>query len=431
MLDLMLNNALSFVETTAHHFALSKGESSRKELINHSGKGNDFLGWMGLPDQMLNGELKRIQEATAAFREMDALVVIGIGGSYLGTRAIHQAMSPYFGKMKGPELIFAGYNTSEQYHAELLSHLEGKEFGVIVVSKSGTTTEPALAFRFLLNELKKRHGAAVKDYVIAITDGNKGALRKLSDEMGFQSFVIADDVGGRFSVFSPVGIVPLSCYDLNLEQLIQGAYKLEQHSLKREGAENICVQYAAIRNLLYNQGKYIELLVTYEEKLHFLQEWWKQLFGESEGKEGKGIFPASAMFTTDLHSLGQQIQDGERNLFETVINFKKDPALLSISEQENDDDQLNYLNGKNLHFVTQKAREGTMQAHLEGGVPVINLEINELNEECLGALLYFFEFSCAISAYSLGVNPFDQPGVELYKKNMFRLLGKPGFKAPA
>jgi glucose-6-phosphate isomerase len=395
-----------------------------KILNSGQGRGSDFLGWINLPESYNQEKINEIKDTAPSMQELDAVIVIGIGGSYLGAKAVIEALKPHF-YSHSPKIIFAGCSLCGNYHSELIEYLSDKNYGLIVISKSGTTTEPAIAFRLLLHEMKKRFSVdEIRKRVIVVTDAEKGALKQLSYEEGFKTFVIPDNVGGRFSVLSPVGLLPVAVAGFDIESLLHGA-SIAQNICLEYTLENPAVRYAAFRNLMYDSGKKIELLVNYNLRLNYLGEWWKQLFGESEGKENKGIFPASASFTTDLHSLGQFIQQGERSIFETVI---------FVEEQENDTtcipndpadlDKLNYLAGKNMEHVNSKAAEGTLMAHLEGGIPNIRIEIDAIDEYNLGFLFYFFELSCGISGYMLNVNPFDQPGVEDYKQNMFKLLGK-------
>jgi len=355
-------------------------------------------------------------------------VVIGIGGSYLGARSVIEALSPYFEKdVDIPELIYAGHHLSETYMSELLSYLQNKKFGIIVISKSGTTTEPAIAFRFLKKLLEEKVGKAnAKDLIVAITDEEKGALKQLSDQEGYETFVIPDDVGGRYSVLTPVGLLPIALAGFDIKEMVNGAIAMRKDCIDNSPEENMVVEYAAVRNLFYNDGLHVEILANYEPRLSYIAEWWKQLYGESEGKENKGIFPASVNLTTDLHSLGQYIQEGKRFIFETVLTVENGQADLKIEEEPKNLDKLNYLVGKNVDFVNKSAEEGTRQAHVSGGVPNLTITLSEINENTIGQLLYFYELACGVSGYMLDVNPFDQPGVEAYKKNMFRLLGKPG-----
>lgn len=397
-------------------------------LLKHEGAGNEFHGWLDLPETLDQEEYSQIKKVAQSLRkDVDVLVVIGIGGSYLGAKAALQVLSPYFkSKEEGPEIIFAGMQLSGQYHHQLLNYLANKRFAINVISKSGTTTEPALAFRIFRKELERRLGVEeASKYIVATTDGKKGKLYELATQKGYQKFVVPDDVGGRYSVLTAVGLFPLQFAGIDTDALIEGA-KGAKKDMARPFEENACLQYAALRNILYNKGYNTEILATYEPKFSYLSEWWKQLFGESEGKDQKGIFPTSVQFTTDLHSLGQYIQDGRRFLFETTILETDPQTYFEIEKIEGNPDNLNYLEGKSMAEINAKAAEGTIQAHVSGGVPNIVLNITQLNAKSLGYLLYFFECACGISAYMSNVNPFDQPGVEAYKSNMFKLLGKPG-----
>lgn len=407
-------------------------ELHHKELHEKNGAGNEFLGWIDLPRNYSIDESNRIKKAAETIKaNSDALIVIGIGGSYLGTRACVEALTHTFhnllpkDKRNAPEIYYVGNNISSTYYLELLELLEGKDISVNVISKSGTTTEPAIAFRIFKEYLEEKYGKeGAKKRIFATTDEKKGALRKLADIEGYETFVIPDDVGGRYSIFTPVGLLPIAVAGIDIDKLLVGAYSAMEEYSNPNLDENICYQYAAIRNILYRKGKDIEILINYEPSLQYLGEWWKQLYGESEGKDGKGIYPGSANFTTDLHSLGQLIQDGRRNIFETSIIIDKPRKDFPLKKNKDDLDGLNYLEGETLDFVNRKAFEGTLMAHVEGNVPNLIINIPELNEFYFGKLIYFFEKACAMSGYLLGVNPFDQPGVEAYKKNMFKLLGK-------
>ena len=396
-----------------------------------SGAGSEYLGWLELPDRAPTAEHMRILAAAAQIRQTsDVLVVIGIGGSYLGSRAaieLLQGVNRNIGKGTGdPQILFAGNSLSTNAWNELLRLLEGKDFSICVISKSGTTIEPAIAFRNLRWLLERRCGTAqAKRRIYAITDRSKGALRQMADEEGWETFVIPDNVGGRFSVLSPVGLLPMAVAGLDVMAMLRGAARAKQDYDLRS-FENPVWLYAAIRNLMYRRGKAIELLESFEPDFRAMGGWWQQLFGESEGKDGQGLFPAYAELTADLHSLGQLIQDGRRNLFETMLRFDPPAKKMLIGQDIKDLDGLSYLAGKSLSFVQEQAFQGTMAAHADGGCPVVAIDCGELNEETLGELFFFFELSCAVSAYLLGVNPFDQPGVEAYKRNMFELLGKPG-----
>ncbi len=429
-IQLDLSNCLPFIQQKEFNAYKALIEEKVQMLNNKTGKGRDFLGWLDLPKIISQTEIDDIKNTAADLKKIsDVIVVIGIGGSYLGAKAVIKALSGHFNKNTNtPEIIFAGHNLSEDYHYELIKYLKEKTFSVIVISKSGTTTEPAIAFRLLRKELEEKAGKEeTQKRIVAITDAEKGALRTLANQEGYKTFTIADDVGGRYSVLTPVGLLPIACAGFNIEELISGAKRMLEISLETF-EKNPVYQYAAIRHLLYKKEKYIEILANYDLRLNFLAEWWKQLFGESEGKEHKGIFPASVSFTTDLHSLGQYIQEGLRNIFETVISIDETNYQLEIPTDKENFDKLNYLAKKPLDFINKMAEKGTTLAHVDGGVPNIRITIPKLNGQFIGQLLYFFEKSCAISGYLLDINPFDQPGVEAYKKNMFALLGKPGFE---
>lgn len=409
-------------------------EAAQKALEEGTLPGNDFLGWLHLPTSIGKELLDDLKATAQVLREhCEVVVVAGIGGSYLGARAVIEALSNNFAALlpnNGPRVIFAGHNISEDYLFELTEYLKGKKFGVINISKSGTTTETALAFRLLKKQCEEQWGKEMASKVIvAITDAVKGAARITADKEGYKSFVIPDNVGGRFSVLTPVGLLPIAVAGFDIEALVQGAVKMEQDcSPAVPFEENIAAIYAATRNALYNNGKKIEILVNYQPKLHFTSEWWKQLYGESEGKDHKGIFPASVDFTTDLHSMGQWIQDGERTIFETVLSIEKPNSSLTVPTDEENLDGLNFLAGKHVDEVNKMAELGTQLAHVDGGVPNMRISIPQLNEYYIGQLIYFFEIACGISGYVLDVNPFNQPGVEAYKKNMFALLDKPGYE---
>lgn len=403
--------------------------------IDHkSGPGADFLGWVNLPSETSEELLDKINDTALRLRNnCDYIVTVGIGGSYLGAKAVIAALADLFDDFyvpqpNNPKILFAGQNISEDYLAQLSKLLKGKRFGIIVISKSGTTTEPAIAFRILKDLLIQQVGLEkAKELIVAVTDQSKGALRTMADKEGYESYVIPDNVGGRFSVLTPVGLLPIACAGFNIKKLIGGAKDME-NTTKRPGMDNPAQVYAMMRNALYRDGKKIELLVNFNPRLHFFSEWWKQLYGESEGKDGKGIFPAAVDFTTDLHSMGQWIQDGERTIFETVISVKEPADTLRIPGNAENLDGINYLQDKRVDEVNKQAELGTCLAHVDGGVPNIRIEVHSLDEYTMGQLIYFFEKACAISGYILGVNPFNQPGVEAYKKNMFALLGKPGFE---
>lgn len=397
-----------------------------------TGQGNEFLGWLTLPEEMhkISGRIEKIAKHLRSVS--DTTVVIGIGGSYLGSKAVIEALSHNFKTQKNKrdhEIIFAGQNIDEDYLSDLLEILEHRNYSIVVISKSGTTTEPAIAFRILKRHLEEKTGKAEAALrIVAVTDEKKGALREMAETNGYETFIIPDNVGGRFSVLTAVGLLPVALSGLDINELLKGAAAMQEHTRNNKKPEtNIALIYAATRNLLLDSGKPVEILVNFTPRLHYFAEWWKQLYGESEGKEGKGIFPASVDMTTDLHSLGQYIQDGQRILFETILSVKNPAKKLTIPKEKDDLDQLNYIAGKHLSEVNRNAEEGTILAHNDGNVPVIRIEIPQLNEYYIGQLIYFFEIACGISGYILDVNPFDQPGVEAYKKNMFALLNKPGF----
>ncbi|MDE5772978.1 MAG: glucose-6-phosphate isomerase [Muribaculaceae bacterium] len=433
-IDLNIQDALYFANE--QYKALdATATAAITTLEEGNGAGNDFLGWQKLPSETPADLIARINKTAERLRDnCDYVVCIGIGGSYLGAKAVITALSDNFADFyapapKSPKVLYAGQNIGEEYIGELQKLLQGKRFGIIVISKSGTTTEPAIAFRILKDMLVSQIGAdKAKDLIVAITDAHKGALRTMSDKEGFETYVIPDNVGGRFSVLTPVGLLPIAVAGHDIEKLINGARDMER-TTEHPSPENPAQIYAQMRNALYNSGKKIEILVNYNPKLHFFAEWWKQLYGESEGKDGKGIFPASVDLTTDLHSMGQWIQDGERTIFETVISVRKPALSVRVPENAENLDGINYLAGKGVDEVNKMAELGTKIAHVEGGVPNIRIEIPSLDEYSLGQLIYFFEKACGISGYMLGVNPFNQPGVEAYKKNMFALLNKPGYEA--
>ncbi len=432
-LNLNIQDALYFAEGEFKGNE-AKSVEAITTLDNGTGAGADFLGWVKLPSETPASLIEKINATAARLREnCDYVVCIGIGGSYLGAKAVVSALDDnfaayYIPQPKEPKLLFAGQNISEDYTAELEKLLTGKKFGIIVISKSGTTTEPAIAFRILKELLEKQAGKEeAKNLIVAITDASKGALRTLADREGYESYIIPDNVGGRFSVLTPVGLLPIAVAGYDISKLIAGAADMEKTTL-HPSPDNPAQVYARMRNALYQKGKKIELLVNYDPKLHYFAEWWKQLYGESEGKDGKGIFPAAVDLTTDLHSMGQWIQEGERTIFETVISVKKPSITRRVPENAENLDGINYLSGKRIDEVNKMAELGTKIAHVEGGVPVMHLEVHALDEYALGQLIYFFERACGISGYMLGVNPFNQPGVEAYKKNMFALLEKPGYE---
>ena len=405
------------------------------ELNEKANDEGEFLGWLELPTNYDKEEFERIKKAAEKIRrDSDVLVVIGIGGSYLGARAVIEGLTNTFynsmpdEKRKSPQIVYAGCNLSPVYMNDLLEFVADKDISINVISKSGTTTEPGIAFRIFREVLETKYGAKeARKRIYVTTDKARGALKTLSNEEKYETFVIPDNVGGRYSVLTAVGLLPIATAGINIDKLMDGARQAEEKYNDPDIRFNDCYKYATIRNLLYNSGKTIEILANYEPKLHYFNEWWKQLYGESEGKDLKGIFPAAVDFTTDLHSMGQYIQDGKRNLFETVLNIKENSSEIIIQTDDRNLDGLNYLAGKSMGYVNSKAMEGTVLAHVNGNVPNIILEIDELNEETMGQLIYFFEKACAISGNLLGVNPFNQPGVEEYKKNMFRLLEKPGY----
>ncbi len=409
---------------------------AHKKLTQKTGEGNDFLGWLNLPFDYDKEEFERIKKAAQKIKETsDVLVVIGIGGSYLGAKAAIDMLSDNFynlqpkDKRKTPQILFAGNSISGSYLAQLVEYVKDKDFSVNIISKSGTTTEPAIAFRVFKSLLEEKYGkAGAKERIYATTDKSRGALKNLATEEGYETFVVPDDVGGRFSVLTAVGLLPIAVSGADINKLMEGAQKASQNYEKCDIKNNDCYMYAVLRNILLNKGKSIEIMVNYEPRLHYFAEWWKQLFGESEGKDGKGIFPAAVDFSTDLHSMGQYIQDGRRVLFETVLNVEKTNDDVIIEKTEDNIDGLNFLAGKTVSYVNNRAFLGTLLAHNDGGVPNLVVNIPEINEFFLGQLIFFFEKACGISAYILGVNPFNQPGVEEYKKNMFALLGKPGYE---
>lgn len=410
--------------------------TAHDSLHNKTGAGNDYLGWLDLPTTFDQEEFNRIKTSAEKIKQdSDVLLVIGIGGSYLGARAAIEMLNHSFSHLQdkdkrvGPEIIFVGHQLSSTYMQELLDVLQNKEVSINVISKSGTTTEPALAFRIFRTFLEEKYGIEeARKRIYATTDKEKGALKKLAAEEGYESFIIPDDVGGRYSVLTAVGLLPIAVSGVSIDDMMDGAEQAEKDLADPSLEKNPAYQYAAIRNCLYNKGKSIEILVNYEPQLHYVAEWWKQLFGESEGKDQKGIYPSSANFTTDLHSLGQYIQDGRRDLFETVLHVNSSKQEMIVTEDKQNVDGLNYLAGKSLQEINDMAYLGTMLAHNDGNVPNLVIELPALDAYTFGYMVYFFEKSCAISGYLLGVNPFDQPGVEAYKQNMFALLGKPGFE---
>lgn len=411
-------------------------KDAHEMLHNGTGVGNDFLGWVNLPSDYDKEEFARIKKAAEKIRsDSDVLVIIGIGGSYLGARAAVEMLQHSFynaldaDKRKGPAVFFAGNNISSTYMADLLETIEGKDISVNVISKSGTTTEPAIAFRIFKELLEKKYGKeGARSRIYATTDKARGALKTLADEEGYETFVIADDIGGRYSVLTAVGLLPIAAAGIDIDKMMQGAKDAMDEFSNPDLANNQCYQYAAVRNALSRKGKAIELMVNYEPALHYFGEWWKQLYGESEGKDNKGIFPAAADFSSDLHSMGQYIQQGQRILFETALLVETPRKNIEIQATEDNIDGLNFLAGKTIDFVNSKAAQGTSLAHTDGQVPNLSVTVSALDAYNFGQLVYFFEKACGISGYLLGVNPFDQPGVEAYKKNMFALLGKPGYE---
>ena len=411
-------------------------KAAHEKLHNGTGAGSDFLGWVDLPVNYDKEEFARIKNSAAKIKsDSDVLIVIGIGGSYLGARAAIEMLTNNFhnaldkDQRKAPKIFYVGNNISSTYMTELLQAIEGKDVSLNVISKSGTTTEPAIAFRILKSYVEKKYGVEeARKRIYATTDKAKGALKTLADAEGYETFVVPDDVGGRFSVLTAVGLLPIAAAGIDIDAMMQGAADSREKYSNPSLKENDAYKYAAVRNALYNKGKVVEMLVNYEPSLHYFNEWWKQLYGESEGKDNKGLFPAACDFTTDLHSMGQYVQEGRRILFETVINVEKAKYEIEIEKDEKDLDGLNFLVGKTMDFVNKQAFQGTLLAHNDGGVPNIVLNVPELSAYYFGYMVYFFEKACGISGYLLGVNPFDQPGVEAYKKNMFALLGKPGYE---
>ncbi len=433
-MKLELNHIFPFVSKEAIQAHESAVASVYHTIYNKTGAGNDFLGWVSLPSEIDESLIADIEQTAATLRgKSDLFVVVGIGGSYLGARAVIEALQNHFAPLTGekPLIVYAGHNMSEDYLDELLAILDHRDYSLAVISKSGTTTEPAIAFRILKGHIIKKYGEQeAASRIVAITDKAKGALKQLANVKGYKTYVVPDDVGGRFSVLTPVGLLPIAMAGIDIRQLIAGAVEMEKLCKSNPTLNgNIVSEYAVVRHLLYGMGKTNEIMVNYEPRLVYFSEWWKQLYGESHGKGHKGIFPASVTFSTDLHSMGQYIQDGLRNLFETVISVEHSNHELRIPMESDDLDQLNYIAGKRISEVNHKAELGTMLAHVDGGVPVLRIVIPEVSAFVLGQLIYFFEMGCALSGYMLEVNPFDQPGVEAYKKNMFALLGKKGYEA--
>jgi glucose-6-phosphate isomerase len=436
-IKLDITKAAQFLNAGAVEGYESKVKEAQEALEKATCPGNDFLGWLHLPTEITDEFLGSVQAVADTLREKcEVVVVAGIGGSYLGARAVIEALGNSFawlvGDKKNPVILFAGNNIGEDYLAELTAYLKGKKFGVINISKSGTTTETALAFRLLKKQCEEQMGKeAAKDVIVAVTDAHKGAARAAADKEGYKTFVIPDNVGGRFSVLTPVGLLPIAVAGFDIKALVKGAQDMEKATASDVAyADNISAQYAAVRQALYTQaGKKIEIIANFQPKLHFIAEWWKQLYGESEGKDKKGIFPAACDFTTDLHSMGQWIQDGERTIFETVISVEQPNSTVLFPHDEENLDGLNFLEGKRVDEVNKMAELGTKLAHVDGGVPNIRISMPVLNEYYIGQLIYFFEKACGISGLLEEVNPFNQPGVEAYKKNMFALLNKPGYEA--
>ncbi|HLQ95163.1 MAG TPA: glucose-6-phosphate isomerase [Pseudogracilibacillus sp.] len=431
-IELDLTKSTPFLPENAMQQWTEKVKNAHQQLHEKTGAGNDFLGWLDLPEQYDQAEFNAIKKSAAQIQETsDILLVIGIGGSYLGARAAIDLLTHSFqnqltsDKRTVPQVIFVGQHLSATYMNDLFDIIEGRDISINVISKSGTTTEPAIAFRIFKHYMEKKYGEEAKNRIYVTTDKEKGALKELANQEGYTSFVIPDDVGGRYSVLTAVGLLPIAVSGISIDDMMAGA-KDAMYEYDNEALEsNASYQYAVMRNIFYEQGKKLELLIGYEPKFHFFQEWWKQLFGESEGKEGKGLFPGAANFTTDLHSLGQYIQEGERHLFQTILQVNEAPFDITIEETEDNLDGLNYLAGKTVNEVNEKAFQGALLAHTDGGVPNMVVTVPKLDAYTFGSLVYFFEKACALSGYLLNVNPFDQPGVEGYKQNMFSLLGKP------
>ncbi len=432
-----LDQISNFVTEDQLNIYKNKIKDTFKTIYDKSGAGNDFLGWTTLPSEITSDFILDIKNQAEIIRKKSEIfVVIGIGGSYLGARAVIEALSNQFSAIiNSPDttqVIYAGHNMSEDYMVELLDLLDKKDYSMAVISKSGTTTEPAVAFRILKNHLENKYGKEeAKTRIVAITDKERGALKTLANSEGYKTYIVPDNVGGRYSVLTPVGLLPIAVAGIDIEELVNGALAVENYCRSNPNSDNAVAQYAIARQALYHNNKTNEILVSYEPRMQYIAEWWKQLYGESEGKDGKGIFPASDIFTTDLHSMGQYIQEGLRNIFETVISIEKPNKEIRIPAVDNDLDQLNYIAGKRLSEVNHTAETATILAHVDGGVPNIIIQIPNISAETIGELIYFFEMGCALSGYMLEVNPFDQPGVEAYKKNMFALLGKKGFEERA
>lgn len=426
-----LSRTRNFISPQEYQTYIHKVSRAHDKLMRGTGEGADFLGWITLPSDISDEMLSDIETHASNIRKhSELLVAVGIGGSYLGGRAVIEALqnpfAPFLSDTEQTQVIYAGHTLSEDYTAALMQLLDDHDYSVVVISKSGTTTEPAIAFRLLKQHLEKKYGKGeARNRITAITDSEKGVLKNLSDEEGYKTYVIPDNVGGRFSVLTPVGLLPIAVAGFNVRALVEGARAMQLSCMQPDALQNPAWQYAAVRNLLHAGGKKTELLVNYLPQLVYFSEWWKQLYGESEGKEEKGLFPASVSFTTDLHSMGQYIQEGPKHLFETVIHVETSIRKQTVPNDKENKDGLNFLSGKHLTEINHCAEEGTAMAHNDGGVPIIKLSIPKVNENTLGELIYFFEFACGLSGYTLSVNPFNQPGVEAYKKNMFRLLGKP------
>ncbi|ETI91575.1 transcriptional regulator, AraC family [Clostridium sp. IBUN13A] len=435
-ISLDLSKVAPYLATSEVDYMEDMVKCAHDKLHNGTGAGNDFLGWIDLPVNYDKDEFERIKKSAEKIQsDSEVLIVIGIGGSYLGARAAIEMLTNNFhnaldnDKRKAPKIFYVGNNISSTYMAELLQAIEGKDVSLNIISKSGTTTEPAIAFRILKSYVEKKYGVEeARKRIYATTDKAKGALKTLADSEGYETFVVPDDVGGRFSVLTAVGLLPIAAAGINIDEMMKGAADAREAYSNPSIKENDAYKYAAVRNALYNKGKVIEVLVNYEPSLHYFNEWWKQLYGESEGKDNKGLFPAAVDFTTDLHSMGQYIQEGRRVLFETVINVEKPKYEINIEKDADDLDGLNFLAGKTMDFVNKQAFQGTLLAHNDGGVPNMVVNVPEISAYYFGYMVYFFEKACGISGYLLGVNPFDQPGVEAYKKNMFALLGKPGYE---
>lgn len=426
-MDLDYKNTLTFISPEEVNVLYPEAVRALKNLRERKTAGSEFLGWLDLPLRMGDVELLRMERTAVRLRKLAKItIVVGIGGSYLGAKAVIDMLSPNFGCEEEAEVIFAGYNLGEDYMYELLAYLENRDFNLCVISKSGTTTEPAVAFRFFRELLERKYSKKATEHIIAVTDEHKGMLHDMAVREGYETFVVPDDVGGRYSVLSAVGLLPVAVAGYDIREIVKGAADMRNDIFN--GKNDAALKYACVRNALYRKGFCVEILANFHPKLHFLAEWWKQLFGESEGKEGKGIFPATADFTTDLHSIGQYIQEGRRMLMETVVSVEKTGCRLCIPFDTENADGLNYMGGKRVDEVNKMAELGTRIAHKEGGVPNMSIKMPALTPYHIGRLFYFFEIACGISGQLLGVNPFDQPGVEAYKKNMFALLGKPGYE---